>query len=96
MRAAPSVEDYARMSLRAREVAAQLAQQQVDALEQAAHRRAEKRQARDAERDALYAEADQHRLRALARWHDKPLLQRARQQDAIADIDRHRENRTAA
>jgi hypothetical protein len=96
MRAAPSVEDYARMSLKARKIAAQLAQQQVDVLEQAATRRAEKQHARDTERDALYADAEKHRQRALARWHDGALLQRARLNEARAEMDQHTQNRTAA
>lgn len=96
MRAAPSLEDYARMTATARAKAAELAQRQIDAIERAEQRRTAQQHAVAAERQAFLDDAEQHRLRALARWHDGPLLQRSRISDAIADIDQHRENRTAA
>lgn len=92
----PSVEDYARMSEAARFKAAELARRQLAAIEQAEARRAERRQALDAQTAAFYAEADAHRHKALVRWHDSPIVQRARREMALADVDNHRENRTAA
>lgn len=78
------------MTERVRIKVADLAQKQIDALERAEQRRLAQQQAYAAERQAFHDEAEQHRLRALARWHDGALLQRARLREAIADIDHHR------
>lgn len=96
MRTAPSLEDYARMTAQARLKAAELAQRHLEALDRAEKRREQQQEVVAAERRALHDDAERHRLRALARWHDGPLLQRARLNEARAEMDHPRENRTAA